>query len=794
MLAVLIVLVLAPAGAAPGTVATLPAAGGPQAASFPPHAPIRIIGNANFSAANGVTGGTGAPSDPYVIEGWDINASTSWFGGVSIEQTTASFVVRNVTVHDTPGAGIYGSCIQLLSASNGLLEDFQVTNCMGAIFLSSVRGVSVVRANISYAYGVDAFHVAASRDVQIRNSTLSTQVNGALLLSGSTNVTFAGNRILGPSGFVSVDGSTRVALTEDGEIPGGLLLTGTEASHFSSLTVSGDTVAGKPLVYASGDAANPAYRLNGSAGFDAGELIVANFTSVAISSLTMEGAGFRAPGLTVAAASDVVVEGSILSGFADAITVRGSSGVRVQANGLAGNGRGVVLANVTGGLVAGNRIEETGFLWSRGGIDVTGSPAVDIRDNTLTWTIPMGFTGVDGIVVGDSPGATIAANRVTSFRRGISLWDSDRANVSSNDLVGSGEAGVFLFTTNATLGHNTFTRDGIEVAAPLFLIDYFDALGYYSHTIDGTNLVNGFPVRYEHDGSGVHIGGGTLGQLIVARCTDVTVDGVGIEGTQSGIALIGVDRATVTGSEVSDSSVGIALTDSSNLTVSGNRLSNDTTGVLVLGGHDLTLAGNNLTVGAGTGMDVAITNGPVTVQGNWIGGDGNGVGLVLGAGHVLVIDNTISGNALGIEVAGSTNVTVYHNNFVNNRVQAEVWYSSDLSWDNGYPSGGNYWSDYNGSDRCSGPDQTSCSGGDGIGDMPYTSAHGDTPVTDRYPLLALFVRPASGLSVYVLAGIGAAIAGAVAAAAFLLWRRRQRRPSAVSRLDSEPPVRDSPKG
>src|SRR2546426_10672179 len=38
------------------------------------HPPISIEGDAGFTPANGVTGGTGTPSDPYIIEGWEINA------------------------------------------------------------------------------------------------------------------------------------------------------------------------------------------------------------------------------------------------------------------------------------------------------------------------------------------------------------------------------------------------------------------------------------------------------------------------------------------------------------------------------------------------------------------------------------------------------------------------------------------------------------------------------------------------------------------------------------------------
>jgi len=51
-------------------------------------------------------------------------------------------------------------------------------------------------------------------------------------------------------------------------------------------------------------------------------------------------------------------------------------------------------------------------------------------------------------------------------------------------------------------------------------------------------------------------------------------------------------------------------------------------------------------------------------------------------------------------------------------------------WDDGYPSGGNYWSDYTGVDVKGGPDQD-LPGSDGIGDTPYVL---DTNNRDRYPL------------------------------------------------------------
>jgi nitrous oxidase accessory protein NosD len=75
---------------------------------------------------------------------------------------------------------------------------------------------------------------------------------------------------------------------------------------------------------------------------------------------------------------------------------------------------------------------------------------------------------------------------------------------------------------------------------------------------------------------------------------------------------------------------------------------------------------------------------------------------------------------------------IYHNNFVNNSVQALVEPTPfDNAWNEPYPSGGNYWTDYNGSDVFSGPYQNE-TGKDGIGDTPYILDNNDT---DRYPLM-----------------------------------------------------------
>jgi len=75
----------------------------------------------------------------------------------------------------------------------------------------------------------------------------------------------------------------------------------------------------------------------------------------------------------------------------------------------------------------------------------------------------------------------------------------------------------------------------------------------------------------------------------------------------------------------------------------------------------------------------------------------------------------------------------YQNNFLGNITQVRAD-SPNNTWDNGYPSGGNFWRDYNGTDFYTGPNQD-LAGKDGLGDSPYFI---NPENVDNYPLAGVF--------------------------------------------------------
>ena len=104
-----------------------------------------------------------------------------------------------------------------------------------------------------------------------------------------------------------------------------------------------------------------------------------------------------------------------------------------------------------------------------------------------------------------------------------------------------------------------------------------------------------------------------------------------------------------------------------------------------------------------------------------------------------IINNTVVGNKEGIYIRYGAGNMIYHNH-LNNRKNA---YDGESNiWDNGYPAGGNYWSDYPGSDIYMGVGQDE-PGNDSIGDIPYIIDCIDGNSRDNFPFIGIYIPPIS---------------------------------------------------
>ncbi len=304
-------------------------------------------------------------------------------------------------------------------------------------------------------------------------------------------------------------------------------------------------------------------------------------------------------------------------------------------------------------------------------------------------------------------------------RTGMGLQQTVGVRILDNTFTNMSNAcAIYLNSAESTtISGNDFTSTGIGIGGT--------SLAHYNtHTITTDNLVDGRPIRYYSDSVNLVLDGDSTGQLILVNCTDADVQNLEVIPGYVGISVMYSEDVAIQSCNVSDNSwANVQIRRTQNVSLTGCRIHNS--------GHhglqsyeyvvNLTLANSTVKDNGNDGVRLDYTT-QVNITGNNVSRNGfNSYGIeVYHCTWGNISENNICDNYIGLGLTvGTTNFRVFHNNFYNNTHQAYDVLSN--TWDDGYPSGGNYWDNYTDVDF----------NGDGILDNPFVI---DDDSQDDYPL------------------------------------------------------------
>jgi parallel beta-helix repeat protein len=276
--------------------------------------------------------------------------------------------------------------------------------------------------------------------------------------------------------------------------------------------------------------------------------------------------------------------------------------------------------------------------------------------------------------------------------KAISLIGEDRYNT----VIDGSKLGIVIGITvsNVFIGNLTVRNAGSSIGD-----SGINLSGVENCTINGNLLIEN----------------GNNGIMVYQSVGNVVVGNIVAETDQSGIILYGSSNNTVSENNVQNASrYGIALQDSYYCRVTENNVTSSYEGIVLLSSNGNSVSRNTVTESTSQGIRLDDPSDYNTFTGNTLTNNGEHGFWMWYSSHNLFYHNLCN---------NTNNVLVLS--------APAQGYNSTNTWDNGYPSGGNYWSDYKDQDLYSGPYQNETSS-DGIGDTPYVI---DTDNADRYPLM-----------------------------------------------------------
>jgi len=351
------------------------------------------------------------------------------------------------------------------------------------------------------------------------------------------------------------------------------------------------------------------------------------------------------------------------------------------------NGYGIEVLYSSGHIITGNMVSNNEY-----GIRLRSSHSNKICNNLIA------SNTLTGIELRESSGNVIINNTIIKNGFNIWLWKSD-----DNDIIGNtasnGDWGIILYrSSNNTLRDNMMTGNRYNFGV------WGEYIADFIHDIDASNLINEKPIYYLINERNLTIDSSTfpdVGYLGIVNSANILVKDLTLTENSEGVLLVHVTGSILENVHASLNSGGIKLKCGSCYNTLRNNVITtcEMVGISLLDSSNNNITGNKITSILNTGISLLRSN-----------------------------DNIISRNHVerareGLYIVEySNNNLIYHNNLIDNTKQVYLSFYGINAWDNGYPSGGNYWSDYAGVD----------SDGDGIGDTSYVI---DANNQDRYPLM-----------------------------------------------------------
>jgi parallel beta-helix repeat protein len=419
-----------------------------------------------------------------------------------------------------------------------------------------------------------------------------------------------------------------------------------------------------------------------------------------------------------------VIEGwEIEAGKVSGITIRETSAHFVIRDVLVHSSEmtyyGISLRNLVNGCVQKSNLTEN---WK--GLNVRESGSVDITGNDITYNN-------EGVYIRDSTDITIEGNIVSNNLpyNGLAVILSSNVTIQANTVSQNNWAGISISSSNAlTILENDITMNQYEGVRVVSSTDINFMGNTLSENLEGMGLITSSFINVSSTDATLNRFHG----IHAESSSNVTIDlsYISVNGI-NGIYLWNTTDTTITRTIFRSNDFAIHISDSKNITASENIPWSNSNGAYVETSSNITFNGNDVYDNWVHGIIAADSNDLKFLRNRFHSNNVDGIRMV-GSTNYSVINNIFSENMRGLYFENSEGISTFHNEFRNHTNQLRDNKGIENAWDDGYPSGGNFWSDYAGSDQFNGPSQNE-SGQDNIGDVPYMI---DPNSQDTYPLMS----------------------------------------------------------